>query len=133
MGSTIVPERLRNARPSRVVAVIAAAIVALVPLAQALCGIDLAERSSLATAAHPHPDPSGHGAACCERLPVSVTDPRLAGDAAAAAASDPPRSFVAAPWSGPRASPGIARRSAFAAARPPPPEPAFRRVPRLLL
>jgi hypothetical protein len=126
-------DRLRTDRLSRVLAAIAAGLVAVAPLAQALCAIDLHERSSLLAAAHADHHGSGDDPLCCDRLPVSMTDSRVAGDDAAGAASGHPKSFVAAPWSGLRATHAMVRRSTLAAAEPPPPEPAFRRVPRLLL
>jgi len=132
-GLTIMLDRLRTDRLSRVLAAIAAGLVAVVPIAQALCDIDLPERSSLSAAARANHHGSGDDPLCCDRLPVSMTDSRLAGEDAAAAASGQSKSFVAAPWSGPRATHALVLRSTLAAARPPPSEPAFRRVPRLLL
>jgi hypothetical protein len=125
--------RLRTDRLARVLAAIAAGWVAIVPLAQALCAIDLAERPALAVAAHADHHRSGDDPPCCDRVPASMTDSRLAGDDAAAAASEPPKSFTAAPWSGPRANHAKVRRSTLAAAQLPPPESAFRRAPRRLL
>jgi len=124
---------LRTDRLSRVLAAIAAGLIAVVPIAQALCDIDLHERSSLTTVAPADHHRSGDDPLCCDRLPASMTDSRLAGEDAAGAASGQSKSFVAAPWSGPRTTHALVRRSTLAVARPPPPEPAFRRVPRLLL
>jgi hypothetical protein len=116
-----------------VLAAIAAGLVAVAPFAQALCAIELHEQSSLPAAAHADHHRSGDDPLCCGRLPVSMTDSRLAGEDAAGAASGQPKSFVAAPWSGLRVNHAMVRQMSLAAAEPPPPEPAFRRVPRLLL
>jgi len=126
-------DRLRSDRLSRVLAAIAAGLIAVVPIAQALCDIDLPERSSLSSATHADHHRSGDDSLCCDRLLASMIDSRLVGEDAVGAASGQPKSFVAAPWSGPRATHALVLRSTLAAARSPPPEPAFRRVPRLLL
>jgi hypothetical protein len=125
--------RLRTDRLARVLAAIAAGWVAIAPLAHALCAIDLAERPALAVAAHADHHRSDDDPHWCDRVPASMTDSRLAGDDAAAAASDPPKSFTVASWRGPRANHAKLRRSTLAAVRLPPPESAFRRAPRLLL
>jgi len=124
------------ARWPKLVAVVVAALVALGPVADAFCAIDLPlgdASSTLARAGDPAVAPAGHGTdPCCEHAAslVALQDNKVDAPAASARAVDPGLILAA-----------LALQPAFlplsrapARADPPPvPEPRFLRLKRLLI
>jgi len=120
------PKRLRIAA-----ALVAAVLFAIVPAVQAYCGIGLPVGAPAAASVATDEGDAGHREGCCEAFPDAAIDDRASAQAGAPLVGKlPVPTLPVAHGATAAVFAAFPRRTPY---HLPPPEPAFRRFPRLLL